>query len=1291
MTRLLFAGCLLFAFLPLFLNSQMKNITHTVPSPNASSLGLYGEIPVSYFTGVPDISVPLYALQAKLPVQVNLRYHAAGVRPEIHPSWVGLGWNLSAGGAITRVINKAPDELNLASVGIDYYQAGFYYNHNAINTNDWNITRTLRDFKDVEPDVFNFNFLGISGKFFMDETGAWRVQSDRALKVEFDNVFYDPFIKNSGYAVYDLVTATFNQFTIIDENGTKYLFGGTENAIEYTEEMTPAPDKQGEHFYATTWYLIKITSADSTDVINYEYERGPFNSSIGVSTTLISITGNPNGTMDPGCSSWSQYIRTYGKLISPVYLKKITYPKKDLRISFEFSKSNDLTYSDADYSRVEYDAYGYTGTDFLSILDYTTPYIPWFQSNAPDYSYTKRLIWFKLDNVKVQNAAGTRTLKTVSFNYNNVPDERLELQSIQLKDENNKQQQTWVFGYNALTLPNYLSSITDHWGFNNNVSTPYNNNIYNYNELRQPNALNSQARILTLITYPTGGKTKFDYELNKYSAYVSRDRQSIISENGDAGGLRIKKITHEDGTGATKVTEYFYVKNYRAGVNVQTLPSSGVLDVKPQYSFNNLSGVDNGGATFSYSLFTSSSVIPVSFNSSGTHVGYSEVIEKRSDNSYTRYTFTNHDNGYTDQRAVSSYNSTYAPYLPFTSHDFTRGKPLLTMQYDKNNNIIYQKTNVYDFVGDQADKRGRSVHWNIFNICTDVTISRVALIKSAYYNPYYVLLLKDETEDIYGKGGHVSVAKHYEYDADYKQVRKISSTNSRNLLQEVYYTYPFDKQSITVYKNMAQANIVAPKIEEAHYVDSQLNKKTIISYREWYTGLFMPEYEQEQLGGGALQTVRYFDGYDADGNLLSFRDKQNASRTLIWDDKHQLIADAVNAAPGRVLHHNFENGSGWDSFLTAYDNTKKHSGNYSGRIDKPGAGEQVAMGATWINVSLTGTTKFKYSGWVYSNGPGVEIFLFMKRAGETGYFSYLDVVSTTEKNKWVLLEKEFNVPADVTQLNIRIDNNGGGSVWFDDIRLHPSAAQMTTYTYDPLVGVTGKSDINNVTTYYEYDNFSRLHLVRDNRLNVVKQICYNYAGQPEDCMKTFGNDPMQKVFAKNNCGVDYVGEQMTYRLDAGVYVSFVSKEDANRQALNDINTKGQPFVNENGACVRIVYARLDFKDPKYVVLENEGDQMREEERSDMYIRFFSDAACTQEANVTNLILKVQLDADVYANISPGPNPIEVSCDGHLVLAMDDVPVKRSFLQKNEEGRWQVISEQLLHHGLLHSPYIRIVQ
>jgi YD repeat-containing protein len=54
-------------------------------------------------------------------------------------------------------------------------------------------------------------------------------------------------------------------------------------------------------------------------------------------------------------------------------------------------------------------------------------------------------------------------------------------------------------------------------------------------------------------------------------------------------------------------------------------------------------------------------------------------------------------------------------------------------------------------------------------------------------------------------------------------------------------------------------------------------------------------------------------------------------------------------------------------------------------------------------------------------------------------------------------------------------------------------AQVTAYTYKPLVGVSSMTDPRGVTTYYEYDSFGRLQRTYYKENNVEKTVeTYNY-------------------------------------------------------------------------------------------------------------------------------------------------------------------------------------------------------
>lgn len=55
-----------------------------------------------------------------------------------------------------------------------------------------------------------------------------------------------------------------------------------------------------------------------------------------------------------------------------------------------------------------------------------------------------------------------------------------------------------------------------------------------------------------------------------------------------------------------------------------------------------------------------------------------------------------------------------------------------------------------------------------------------------------------------------------------------------------------------------------------------------------------------------------------------------------------------------------------------------------------------------------------------------------------------------------------------------------------------SGAMVTTYTYDPLIGITSVTDPKGYTMYYEYDDFNRLEHVKDVNGNILSKNEYKY-------------------------------------------------------------------------------------------------------------------------------------------------------------------------------------------------------
>jgi hypothetical protein len=298
----------------------------SMPSPNAAAFGKYMDIPVSLHTGVPNISIPLHSVSVgTLSLPVSLSYHSSGIRVDEVASNVGLGWVLNAGGVITRTVQGKRDENN-----------GYYTNHGAgivdsaiceqypnfdLNASAWNQPCYKQTFQetyvvngvqqvrdrvrygywtnyttpagtevcppngiiftvvsydvpppqckqaftyimpdqdneprvDAEPDLFNFNFGGYSGKFVFDKTGKPRLIAAQDLKIEPGAV----------------VLGRFQSWMITTPDGTRYHFGNTTGQNQNAIERSGASVEQES---STTWYLVKIESADLTHWISLEYD-----------------------------------------------------------------------------------------------------------------------------------------------------------------------------------------------------------------------------------------------------------------------------------------------------------------------------------------------------------------------------------------------------------------------------------------------------------------------------------------------------------------------------------------------------------------------------------------------------------------------------------------------------------------------------------------------------------------------------------------------------------------------------------------------------------------------------------------------------------------------------------------------------------------------------------------------------------------------------------------------------------------------------------------------------------
>ena len=153
---------------------------------------------------------------------------------------------------------------------------------------------------------------------------------------------------------------------------------------------------------------------------------------------------------------------------------------------------------------------------------------------------------------------------------------------------------------------------------------------------------------------------------------------------------------------------------------------------------------------------------------------------------------------------------------------------------------------------------------------------------------------------------------------------------------------------------------------------------------------------------------------------------------------------------------------------------------YESRINPNQANEIYYQGfeeytpASFCNTAKTGE-------YIYSGSFSLPLGNMMPDSYKLSYWK------STDKTNWQYVEQGINISTSTTSYTI-----GGTGLYLDEIRLCPSDAQMTTYTYKPLIGMTSQSDPKGTTAYYEYDNFGRLKLIKDDDNNVTQSFNYNY-------------------------------------------------------------------------------------------------------------------------------------------------------------------------------------------------------
>jgi len=1123
-TRFSILAICLLQFVKVNVFGQIPVPPQHLPSPNAASLGQYGDYPVSHFTGLPRIEIPLYELKAgEVSLPISLSYHASGVRPDQHPGWVGMGWSFNAGGVITRSVNDLPDEFNNSNL---YHgtNAGYYYNYNVLNRNDWNSTSYMQtvaggdpSLKDTEPDEFSFSLPnGTSGKFYRTHIGGWSVRCDRPVSIELTTttMLSVPFSPPSGspYINYGYYKS-FAGFIITDEFGVQYTFGAKANttstdAIEYS---TVFFNQNEDDWTATSWYLVNI-KGPYQDAIDLTYSRDSFIAQmfISVNNNLGTSTVNTGGFLNPSCYSWnySDIGASYrGNLISPVYLTEISNGIDKVKMTR--SNTTELRYTQSTFN--------WQYTLWSQSTKYSS-FLPFLEDNNWDTypANLSKLQWKKLDQVRIESEGILQ--KAFNFAYSNSTTQRLTLLSITEQGKNGGLLKPHAFSYdNSKVLPGYLANMNDHWGFYNGTYADISNqnNYYiNYANYRVPKYEYLFSGTLDRITYPTGGITDFTYEAHDYMKEVKPQRELApygYPEASLAGGLRIRKIKSYDPLLPEQFIEKEYLYNeildpeYNYGY-----ASSGILGGSIKYYFNDyrVRSSNNSALIYSQSLFSSQSVLPGNYNSNGSHIGYTTVFEKLNDGSYTRFDYSNYDDANCrDMVADANLQPQRSIYDPYASKEMNRGQLLRERNYTSSNILLKDRVITYAQSGASSGTEVRSLKAQYFNVCQDVASS--VFEATAYKFLTHSYLPVSEVVNDYDQSGAnpVTASNSLTYDSTYGKLKKQElSTDSKGLQHRTTYRYAFDVSTVTpgFPPDPDLLPIFAMKSDKKIGIPLETVSSTLFSTGEVLTDVEVNIYSGYYDPWATYPSGRYKlkkQNNILKSNYIPFTaslggggEKNNIDPNLSLKESYRF--EPFGASPFKLRqtgYQEFSSGT-WNHYIWGYGGryavavvlNGDASIAYTG-FENTDKGNWTYGGATTADATApTGSRVYNLSSGAISrtslDASKSYILNYWANSGSASSISGGAATSVRNYNGWTLYKRILTGVSSVTL---------SGNIAVDDLRLYPSDASMTSYTFNGSGLMTSETDSRGDIRYYEYDEFNRLKTVRDNQGRILADHTYN--------------------------------------------------------------------------------------------------------------------------------------------------------------------------------------------------------
>ena len=1033
-------------------------------TPEASAFMYNGKDEISEYTGNPNISIPLLTLTDRdISIPVTLTNKGDAIKVQEEASWVGLGWNLSVGGCINYVPAGSNDATSMYKYDWKAFEPYFVNQRSNVQkqsgTGVENMIYNNEALKGGlgEPDFYNVSVLGKNFTFFILPSSI------------------------GDHPQYVILGDDNEKFSIERFNDTNWVIKDSEGYSYYFE--MPEYSQSDAYAYRSAWYLTSVSSPKFGHVsFHYSTHRVKMLPTYNYSSTSIdslicnSATAVYDGPLPQFMNDSGSNIYFGNAYTQQAYLKSIT--SDNWILDFVTSKRTDM-------------------------------------EDDPQ----------KLDDIKLTSKIDNKEKRRIHFNYsyfngvghdnkeyNTSPCVKIRLKLNSVDDGfDASDMETYRFAYDKRhALPWKRSSLEDYWGYYN---APYIPLLYNdMSTARRVSPDYITTGMLTRIYYPTGGSTEYTFEPHEFDSdqfrlYTKKDSIHVgISESHNVNEKISQFLSlNDDYSGSLQF--YFSGSNgklddlYNKGACIRILNMNGgsftlekEIRIDSLYLSSSTAGgivnrsVYTGAMPFGLSkgLYVVIAVLPKdvsgcvrclmdlkSFNVTPYSVGGGVRVKTITNYDEENKSLFHVDYSYTQGTNVSSGKLlypmcflTHEVYVPYQNQIKTEGilftfwkvYRIARINWNGNvstafsNNWLGGKTIGYSSVTKKEyDADGRQIRTISSGFSNDVRYDSI----DNTYDLKYIDIGKLLTQAIVDNSGHLYKTIQNAYTINPGGEYMVAAKCHENWIgpSTTYGQLPvYPECDVITYKYFNQWQVLSSTVEKTYGINNQLASTTTTNY----------DYNSTNKCLGST-TVTDNSGYVKTNNLYYDTSSPNY---FAWSVpiKQQMSYNGSDHYLPAMKTIETEYGLSGNAFVP-----------FSHRLYHADSNLQE-----WINY------KYDYSGNVIEEAKDSldrAVYLW-------GYDNEYPVAKITGATY-----NEVQSWATSSLINTIAENKGTGMpALLADLRsrLKPYNAQLTTYTYIPLVGIQTMQTPNGEIRTFAYDSHGRLIEASDNQGNIVDKYSYHF-------------------------------------------------------------------------------------------------------------------------------------------------------------------------------------------------------